>query len=146
MKRLSKTTSVLFWEKHSELNKQSEREAVQEIFDMLTRVAPLCVYGKGKKQPGYTARWPQYSNGKIIDLAFFSQKAGFKVWFHMENLKDKEGKPTQNMINMRDSLKELFPQLKKKFEKKGKPILNPGLTPAECVKKIVELEILLRGF
>jgi hypothetical protein len=145
-KRLSNTTCALFWERHSELREQIEKDAVQEIFDMLTRVAPLCGYGTGKKQPGYTAKWPQYSNGKIIDLAFFSQKAGFKVWFHMENLKDKEGKPTQNMINLRDELIELFPQLKKKLDKKGKLILNPSLRPIECVEQIEGLERLLRRF
>lgn len=142
---MSNTTCALFWERHSELKEQNEKDAVQEILDTLTRVAPVCAYGTGKKQPGYTGRWPQYSNGKIIDLAFFSKKVGFKVWFHMENLRDKEGKSTQKMIALREGLRALFPQLEKKLKKSGKPILNPSLTPIECLEQMEGLEELLRS-
>lgn len=134
---------MLFLERLSELKTLEEKDAVKKIMDMLRRVAPVCRFGTGKIQPGYTARWPKYSNKKIIDLAYFSEAYGFKVWFHIENMQGKDGKYEDAAENFGERLKDVYPQLKVAWMKK--PMVNPSLTPTECVSNLNGLEELLES-
>ena len=142
---MDKATGMLFLEKLSELKTLEEKDAVKKIMEMLRRVAPVCRFGTGKIQPGYTARWPKYGNGKIIDLAYFPEAFGFKVWFHIENLQGKDGKYEDVAERFCSGLQLIYPNLKDDWEKRKKPMVNPTLTPIECVEKINEIEKMLQG-